>query len=103
MATFGLNEEQIQEIKGILSKFSEISEVILFGSRAMGNYKPGSDVDLAIKGNVNAYIAANIKFELEEETYLPYFFDILSYPSITDDALREQIDAYGKVFYRAGE
>ncbi|MGL5034569.1 MAG: nucleotidyltransferase domain-containing protein, partial [Microcystaceae cyanobacterium] len=48
---YGLTENDLRYIQVAISQFSDISEVILFGSRAKGNHKPGSDVDLAVKGD----------------------------------------------------
>ncbi|WP_204226487.1 nucleotidyltransferase domain-containing protein [Clostridium botulinum] len=47
---FGLLERDIKYINEVLDKFEEIEKAIIFGSRAMGNYKKGSDVDIAIIG-----------------------------------------------------
>lgn len=47
---FGIESESYQRIVKALSQFREIDEVIVFGSRAMGNYKKGSDIDLALLG-----------------------------------------------------
>lgn len=62
-----------------ISKFNEIEKVIIFGSRAVGNYKKGSDVDLAIVGtDVNKKIIRDLNEELNENYPLPYYFDLLN-------------------------
>ena len=48
---YGLKKKDINSIIKSLQKFSEVDEAILFGSRAMGNYKKASDIDISIKGN----------------------------------------------------
>ena len=48
---YGLPEEHIKIILDYIARYSEIEEAVLFGSRALGTYKPGSDVDIALKGN----------------------------------------------------
>lgn len=51
---YGLLERDLKYILEAVRKYPEIEKVIIFGSRAMGNYKPGSDIDIALKGqNVN--------------------------------------------------
>lgn len=85
-----------------MGKFSEIREVLIFGSRAMGNYKKESDIDIALKGDTTFSLAAKVKYELEEETYLPFFFDVLPYEKSTHVKLKAHIDQYGISFYRAG-
>ena len=47
---FGLPEEAIQEIQAALALYPEVKKAILYGSRAMGNFKPGSDIDLTLVG-----------------------------------------------------
>jgi hypothetical protein len=69
----------------------------------MGNYQKASDVDIAIKGEkVTAALAAKMKFDFEEDTYLPYFFDFLAYPVVCNEALRQHIDAKGVVIFQRG-
>jgi len=99
---FGLAEAQINEICTIMAKFPEIRQAIIFGSRAMGNYKEASDVDIALKGDTTFSLAAKVKYELEEETYLPFFFDVLPYEKSNHVKLKAHIDQYGISFYRAG-
>ncbi len=96
---FGLTDEQVQQIREILTGYPAVTEALVFGSRSMGNYKPASDVDIALKGNVSSSIANKIKFILEEETYLPYFFDVIAYNSIDNVKLKEHIDKYGDLLY----
>lgn len=49
MSTFGITEKSYQLLLDAFVKYQEVEEVILFGSRAKGTYKKGSDIDLAIK------------------------------------------------------
>lgn len=100
---YGLSEKQLNEIIAILSTFTEIEEAILFGSRAIDTYKEASDVDIALKGDkVTASLAAKLKYQFEEDTYLPFFFDFVAYTTITNEALKEHIDTKGVLIYRAG-
>ena len=99
---FGLKEHDIDLISGVFSKYPEIKEVIIYGSRAKGNYKPGSDIDLVIKGTpIFMDIIAEIKFKLEEDLPLPYFFDVADFNSINNPELIEHINRVGKIFYKA--
>lgn len=97
---FGLLDRDIEYIKKALIKFNEIEEVVVFGSRAMGNYKKGSDIDIAIIGEL---VTSKTIFELADylnDVYpLPYFFDILNYNFITNEKLKNHIDNEGKVIY----
>ncbi len=98
---YGLSEKQLKEIIIKISGFPEIEEAILFGSRAIDTFKEASDVDIALKGaKVNAGLAAKLKFVFEEDTYLPFFFDFVAYPIITNEKLKEHINKKGIVIYR---
>jgi type I restriction enzyme S subunit len=98
---FGLSASQLLQVQEVLAKYPNITEAVIFGSRAMGNYKEASDVDIALKGEVNASITQKVKAELEENTLLPFFFDLISYPSINNPELVQHIDRYGVSIYRA--
>jgi len=79
---YGLSEKQLKEITDILASYEAVEKAILFGSRAIDTYKEASDVDIAIKGeNADWSLAMTIKDHLEEETYLPFFFDVVAYES----------------------
>ena len=98
---FGLSNNVEKIMKKLFGKFSEVDEVIIFGSRAMGNYKKSSDVDIALKGTeINLDIHAKIKYELDEVLPLPYFFDVVNYEDIESLELIEHIDKFGVLFYK---
>ena len=98
--TLGLSGKELDAIILILRKFSGIQEAILFGSRAMGTFKPGSDVDIALKGQVTLQEVARVKALLEEESPMPYLFDIVDYHTIETPAFKEHIDKHGKSIYQ---
>jgi predicted nucleotidyltransferase len=100
---FGLLDRDLNYILEAVSKFSEIEEVIIFGSRAMGNYKKGSDVDIALKGqDVDRRIVSRLSEYLNEEYPLPYFFDVISYKDISNEELVKHIDSVGVSIYKIG-
>ncbi len=97
---YGLSDKQFKQIVDILALYKDIDKAILFGSRAIGNYKKASDVDIAIVGeNADFTLASKIKSHLEDDTYLPYFFDIISYKTINSNELKESIKVYGKTIF----
>ena len=94
-------ERDLKYILKAVNKYSEIEEVIIFGSRAMGNYKKGSDVDIALKGEyVNRKIVCRLSDDLNEEYPLPYFFDVVNYNDISNEELKKHIDNAGKIVYK---
>jgi len=97
---FGLRQSDVIALHGILEKYPAIEQACIFGSRAKGNFRPGSDVDIALKGTgLTLHVINNISFELNEETTMPYKFDVLNYHTITDPALLDHINRAGIVFY----
>ncbi len=92
---FGLTDENILEIKKTIALHSNIEQALIFGSRAMGNYKTTSDVDIVIKGKKITHetiIAINEK--LNEESLMPYQFDIINFNTINNSKLLEHINKY---------
>ena len=99
----GLKPRDIATVVEVLQKYPEVETAILYGSRALGTYKKGSDIDLALKGeHLSSRICSSIHFELEEDTLLPYFFDVTHYETISNEQLKEHIDRVGKVVYLKG-
>lgn len=95
----GLSQRDKLTINDILSKYSEIKAVRLFGSRAKGNFKPGSDIDLVIMNKqVDSITILRLLSDFEEST-LPYFVDVIHYPSLQDSSLKEHIDRISIPFY----
>jgi len=96
-----LTDSELQTLRDVFSRFSDISEVILFGSRARGTHRPSSDVDLALKGkNLSIDTLAKLRYILEEETNLPYFFDIVIYDRVENEALKREIDEGGEKIFQ---
>ena len=95
----GLTPKELEILKNVFKKFDDIKEVILFGSRALGTHKTASDIDLAIKGKVNINTLSKLKYTLEEDTNLPYFFDVVIYDNLDNLELKKHIDEFGKIIY----
>ena len=101
MMGYGLTEHTLERIIDIFNKNPKIEEVILFGSRAMGNYREGSDVDLALKGkNLDMDELLKLSAELDELD-LPYHFDLLIYEKIENRDLLDHICRVGKTIYKS--
>ena len=97
---FGLPENSFRKILEALGSFSEIEKCVIFGSRAIGNQKPGSDVDLAIIGKrVSAKTVIDLSAQLNERLPLPYFFDVVDFSHLNHPDLKEHIKKFGRVFY----
>lgn len=85
---FGLLESDMISIREELRKNKSVERAFLFGSRAKGNFRSGSDVDLALKGkNLDFETISQISYFLNEETLMPYKFDVVNYHSIQEPEL----------------
>lgn len=103
MTKYGLKQSTLQDIQKVFSTFSEVEEVVLYGSRAKGNFKNGSDIDLTIKGeNLNLKIINKISLSLDN-LYLHYTFDLSIFNHISSSELIDHIQRVGKVFYKKNE
>ncbi len=100
MNPFGISDKSYHLIVNSFLKYPEVESVIVFGSRAKGNFKTGSDIDLAIKGeNCTPQTAFNLSAFLNEELPVPYHIDIVYYNDLDNKDLKEHIDRVGKLFY----
>ena len=92
---FGLRQSDLESIIEVLLKFDNIGEAIIFGSRAKGNYRQGSDVDIALKGNIDFKTITRVSYLLNQESLMPYKFDIINYARIHHQDLKHHIDRVG--------
>ncbi|GAB4453613.1 MAG: nucleotidyltransferase domain-containing protein [Bacteroidia bacterium] len=100
---FGLEISVIKAIQKVLEKYPEVEKAILYGSRAKGNYRAGSDIDLTLIGqNLNLTILQKIENELDD-LFLPYKIDLSIYHHIQNESLLEHIKRVGKIFYEKTE
>ena len=98
---FGLSEKTLDQIKSVLKKYPEITDVLIFGSRVKNTYQPGSDIDLCLFGkNLNLEFLNKVSIELDELS-TPYTFDVTIYEKIENQDLKSHIDRLGKSLYAA--
>ena len=100
---FGLEQHNIDGIVSVLEQHPKVDKAFVFGSRAKGNYREASDIDMAIKGqnlNYNDVLTLGVKLD---EMELPYKIDLLDYHTIKEPALKEHIDRVGIEFYSRWE
>ena len=99
---FGLQSDDLDEIVKIFQQYQAVEEAIIFGSRAKGNYRKGSDIDIAIKGKDIGYDdVTSLSFAFNEESTMPYYFDIVHFEAISETALIDHINRVGRrIFLR---
>lgn len=100
IVTYPLPLNDLNCIKDVLKMYPEVEKAVLFGSRAKGNNNPRSDVDIALFGKNLGAVLWKIHDQLEEDTPLPYYFDVLDYKAIKNSDLREHIDRVGKIIFK---
>lgn len=99
--TYGLLKRDINYLSESVKKFPEIEKAVIFGSRAMGNYKKGSDIDMAIFGRkVNFDITSRLSGLLNEELPIPYYTDVINFNTFESEELKQHILKKGKVLYK---
>lgn len=98
---YGLKQQTIAQINSVFARYPEVEQVILYGSRAKGTYKNGSDIDLTLKGNnLNLTLINQISNDIDE-LLLPYSFDISIFSQVSNANLVEHINRVGVVFYES--
>ena len=96
---FGLPENHIKLIRSVFEKYTDVSKVILYGSRAKGNFRTGSDIDLTMTGEkLDFDTLLRISTELDD-LLLPYNIDLSLFNLIDNKELKEHINGVGVVFY----
>jgi predicted nucleotidyltransferase len=101
---FGLTYATVEKIRGVFARFPAIEKAVLYGSRAKGNFKTGSDIDLTLYGEAHALtpdLRASIAGTLDD-LMLPYTIDLSIFDMIDHAMLREHIERVGVVFYERG-
>jgi len=96
---FGLEENIIEEITRVLEEQPKVEKAYIFGSRAKGNYRPDSDIDIALKGyDLTVEDILKISAAIDKQN-LGYEVDWVDYKNVKEQALREHIDRIGIPLY----
>jgi len=96
---FGLEQHIIDKLIAVFEQHSKVDKALVFGSRAKGNYRPDSDIDIAIKGqdlNTDDIIAMSVAFE---EKGIYHKIDLINYHTIKESDLKDHIDRVGIELY----
>ena len=96
---YGLSAATVEKIQSLLARHAIVEKAVLYGSRAKGNYKNGSDIDLTLYGAGLTYEEmTKISGELDD-LMLPYEIDLSIFEKLNHQDLREHIERIGKLFY----
>ena len=102
MNPHGLSTETVGSICAVFAQHPAVERAVLYGSRAKGNYKPGSDIDLSLHGaalSLQELWAINDELD---ELLLPYSIDLLIFDTLQHEKLKEHIERVGVVLYQKG-
>lgn len=95
----GLSDKAVESIRNVFSTFPKVDKVILYGSRAIGSFHPGSDIDLTVMGDDLKLSDLNSLSLKLDNLLLPYTFDISIFHYINNDNLIDHIKRVGIVFF----
>ena len=96
---FGLSDTVIKELQDVFRRHANIEKVLIFGSRSKGNYRAGSDIDLAVIGkDIDYNLLLSILCEIDDLDLL-YTVDLLDYQKKKGPPIGDHIDRVGQVFY----
>ena len=96
---YGLTETTVENICAVFARFPEIEKAILYGSRAKGNFKTGSDIDLMLYGESLMPDLLSAIASALDNLLLPYTIDLSGFDDLSHAKLREHIERVGVVFY----
>jgi len=101
---FGLNESTIERIRAVFATYPQLEKAVLYGSRAKGNYRNCSDIDLTLFGGADLTLVALHKMMAEiDDLLLPYTMDLSIFNTIRDRDVIEHIQRVGVPFYERQE
>ncbi len=104
MPCFGLKQTDFDQIRAVFPRYPQVRKALLYGSRAMGNYKTGSDIDLTLCGGED--LTLDILYRIMEDLdnlLLPYTFDLSIFSHISDKDVISHIRRVGCTFYEQKE
>jgi uncharacterized protein len=98
--SFGLSQSTLERLTGVFKDFPEVDSVVIYGSRAKGNYKPGSDIDLTLRGDSITQRRCDEIADCIDELLLPYTVDLSVFSTLNHPELEAHIERVGKELYR---
>jgi predicted nucleotidyltransferase len=95
----GLSADTVARITSVLARFPDVEKAVIYGSRAKGNHRKGSDIDLTLFGDgLNDTVMSRIYWALDD-LLLPYKIDLSLFSGLKEPALVDHIRRVGIVLY----
>ncbi|MGA9326486.1 MAG: nucleotidyltransferase domain-containing protein [Salegentibacter sp.] len=95
---FGLKDQVLLKLRKVFNSFRGIEEAIIYGSRALGTFREGSDIDITLKADLNFEELIQVERKLDD-LMLPYTIDLSLYQKLSNPELVHHIDRVGKQLY----
>lgn len=96
---YGLPDHTVNQICAVLAQYPQVDRAVLYGSRAKGNFKPGSDIDLTLHGpDLTQKLCSSIA-EALDDLLLPYSIDLSVFANLQHPELEAHIQRVGVVFF----
>lgn len=96
---FGLSEATLERVRRILATFPAIDRAVLYGSRAMGTFKAGSDIDLTLFGSgIDRALCAEVAM-MFAASIVPFRVDVSAFDLLTHEGLKDHIRRRGTVLF----
>lgn len=100
---YGLTDNEMQILHELFAENEKIEQVILYGSRAKGTYKPFSDVDITIVGKGLTRLDVNRLYAALDESLIPYMFDIFVFDTLKNEIREDHNSRCGIILYQKKE
>jgi len=97
---YGLQDAVIEKIRGVFTRYPQVEQAILYGSRAKDTYKNGSDIDLTLRGGED--LTLNVLYRISDDLddlLLPYTIDLSILSQISSLDILDHIQRVGLTFY----
>src|SRR2546421_564134 len=98
-AQHGLSAESMLKISKIFARYPKLEKAVLYGSRAKGTARQGSDIDLVLFGSELDQATLDKIADALDDLLLPYQFDISLFFRISNADLLDHIKRVGVTFY----
>lgn len=99
MIDFGLKEDRLNKIRRVLARYPQVKRAVIFGSRARGDFKPNSDIDLAVYlTDSEDKMPGELLLEIDDAAGI-YKIDVIDMLRLNNEPLRQRIEAEGVEIY----
>lgn len=95
---YGLTPQTVARMRAVFARHANVDEATLYGSRAIGTFRPGSDIDVTLMGE-KLQLRELLKIASElDALMLPYKFDLSLFHQLDNSQLIDLSDAWGLRF-----